>query len=64
MFKVYLSNFHYYLPQTLDTLEEAIKLGRDKGFAFCVYRADNSFVGYCDGVNLSWHPYTYTPALI
>ncbi len=53
MYKIYMTNFHYYLNDTFETLEAAIMHGRHKGFEFSVFK-DGYMVGFAEGVALGW----------
>ena len=41
MFRVFLTNFGYYVDGEFNTLDEAKVRGRKTGFEFTVYRADD-----------------------
>lgn len=54
MFACYATNFAYFYNERKNTLDEAIKYGRSKGFEFQIYK-NGTLIGYCSGVSLSWY---------
>lgn len=47
MFRVFLTNFGFFLQESFDNIDEAIAKGRNCGFEYAVY--DNDSVVYIQG---------------
>lgn len=47
MFKVFLTNFGFFLQSVFDNVDEAIQYGRNCGFDYVVYEEDKLI--YCNG---------------
>jgi hypothetical protein len=54
MYRCYLTNFGWFLEGQFQSIHQAISFGKSKGHEFTVYH-NNTIVGYCSGVSLSWH---------
>lgn len=54
-YEIYVTNFGYFYDTECKSVEEAIRVGRDKGFEFSVHEMDGGrMVGFARGPNLQF----------
>lgn len=55
-YEVYITNFGYFYDCDCSSIEEAIEVGRSRGYEFSVHEANGGkMVGFARGVSLQWH---------